>query len=142
MRSEERNDRVDVVTRGFLGLTAACARCHDHKYDPVSIKDYYALAGVFYNSPYHEYPLVEQAVVEHWRSKDKLVQAQQKRIAEFMKTEGQQLAQVLAYQAKDYMIGAWKVAGKPKMEVDQAANELKLDAEVLRRWLTFLEKPR
>ncbi|MBS1833334.1 MAG: DUF1549 domain-containing protein, partial [Acidobacteria bacterium] len=41
-RADERNDRVDVVTRGFMGLTAACARCHDHKYDPISQKDYYA----------------------------------------------------------------------------------------------------
>src|SRR5206468_11305363 len=35
-RANERNDRVDALTRGFLGLTVACARCHDHKYDPVS----------------------------------------------------------------------------------------------------------
>ncbi|HZZ81068.1 MAG TPA: PSD1 and planctomycete cytochrome C domain-containing protein [Gemmataceae bacterium] len=41
------DERVDVVTRGILGLTVACARCHDHKFDPISTRDYYALAGVF-----------------------------------------------------------------------------------------------
>jgi hypothetical protein len=41
------NDRIDVVTKGFLGLTVACARCHDHMFDPISQKDYYALHGVF-----------------------------------------------------------------------------------------------
>ncbi len=41
------NDRIDVVGRGFLGLTLACARCHDHKFDPVTTADYYALRGVF-----------------------------------------------------------------------------------------------
>jgi uncharacterized protein DUF1553/uncharacterized protein DUF1549/cytochrome c len=41
------NDRIDVVTRGLLGLTVACARCHDHKYDPIPTEDYYALYGVF-----------------------------------------------------------------------------------------------
>ena len=41
------NDRIDVVGRGFLGLTLACARCHDHKFDPVKQSDYYALRGVF-----------------------------------------------------------------------------------------------
>ncbi|MDB6070455.1 MAG: hypothetical protein JWL81_1626, partial [Verrucomicrobiales bacterium] len=41
------DERVDVVSRGVLGLTVACARCHDHKTDPVSTRDYYALAGVF-----------------------------------------------------------------------------------------------
>ena len=41
------NDRIDVVSRGFLGLTVACARCHDHKFDPIKTADYYALRGVF-----------------------------------------------------------------------------------------------
>lgn len=44
---EQAADRIDVVTRGLMGLTVTCARCHDHKYDPVTIADYYALYGVF-----------------------------------------------------------------------------------------------
>jgi hypothetical protein len=44
------DDRIDVVTRGLLGLTVACARCHDHKFDPIPSKDYYSLYGVFASS--------------------------------------------------------------------------------------------
>ncbi len=44
------DDRIDVVSRGLMGLTVACARCHDHKFDPISAKDYYALYGVFASS--------------------------------------------------------------------------------------------
>jgi hypothetical protein len=44
------DDRIDVVSRGFLGLTVTCARCHDHKYDPISMADYYSLYGVFASS--------------------------------------------------------------------------------------------
>jgi hypothetical protein len=44
------DDRIDVVTRGLLGLTVACARCHDHKYDPIPTADYYSLYGVFASS--------------------------------------------------------------------------------------------
>jgi hypothetical protein len=44
------NDRIDVVSRGMLGLTVSCARCHDHKYDPIPTDDYYSLYGVFANS--------------------------------------------------------------------------------------------
>jgi hypothetical protein len=44
---DEWDERIDVVTRGMLGLTVACARCHDHKFDPITSKDYYGLAGVF-----------------------------------------------------------------------------------------------
>ena len=44
------DDRIDVVTKGLMGLTAACARCHDHKFDPIPTKDYYALHGIFNSS--------------------------------------------------------------------------------------------
>jgi hypothetical protein len=55
------DDRIDVVTRGLLGLTVACARCHDHKYDPIPQKDYYSLYGVFASSEAPlELPLIER----------------------------------------------------------------------------------
>lgn len=41
------DEQIDVTTRAFLGLTASCARCHDHKFDPIPTRDYYALAGIF-----------------------------------------------------------------------------------------------
>ena len=44
------DDRIDVVTRGTMGLTVTCARCHDHKYDPIPTADYYSLYGVFISS--------------------------------------------------------------------------------------------
>jgi len=44
------DDRIDLVTRGLMGLTVACARCHDHKYEPVATADYYALHGIFASS--------------------------------------------------------------------------------------------
>ncbi len=45
--AEEWEERIDTVGRTFLGLTISCARCHDHKFDPIDSHDYYALAGVF-----------------------------------------------------------------------------------------------
>ena len=44
------DDRIDVVTRGLMGLTVTCARCHDHKFDPIPTRDYYSLHGVFASS--------------------------------------------------------------------------------------------
>ena len=41
------DEQIDVTTRAFLGLTVGCARCHDHKFDPIPARDYYALAGIF-----------------------------------------------------------------------------------------------
>ncbi|MGB0581723.1 MAG: DUF1553 domain-containing protein [Limisphaerales bacterium] len=40
------DEQIDVITRGFMGLSVSCARCHDHKFDPVPTKDYYSLAGI------------------------------------------------------------------------------------------------
>jgi hypothetical protein len=45
-------DTIDNVGRSFLGLTVSCARCHDHKFDPISAKDYYALYGIFHSTRY------------------------------------------------------------------------------------------
>lgn len=44
------DEQIDTVTRSILGLTVSCARCHDHKFDPIPIEDYYALAGIFHSS--------------------------------------------------------------------------------------------
>jgi hypothetical protein len=41
------DEQIDVFSQAFLGITAACARCHDHKFDPIPTRDYYALAGIF-----------------------------------------------------------------------------------------------
>ena len=61
--ADELDDRVDTLARGLLGLTVACARCHDHKFDPIPQRDYYSLAGVFASTAYREAPLVPEAVV-------------------------------------------------------------------------------
>ena len=50
MQNDIINDRIDVVCKGFLALTVTCARCHDHKFDPIPQRDYYSLHGVFSSS--------------------------------------------------------------------------------------------
>ncbi|MFP6612536.1 MAG: PSD1 and planctomycete cytochrome C domain-containing protein, partial [Pirellulales bacterium] len=57
VQADEWEDRVDTVTRGLLALTVACARCHDHKYDPFETEDYYALAGIFASTEMFNRPL-------------------------------------------------------------------------------------
>lgn len=56
--ADEWEERVDAVSRTFLGLTVACARCHDHKFDPISNEDYYALAGVFASTRMTDRPMI------------------------------------------------------------------------------------
>ncbi len=57
--SDDWDERVDAVSRGLLGMTVACARCHDHKFDPILTKDYYGLVGVFASTTRIERPLFD-----------------------------------------------------------------------------------
>jgi hypothetical protein len=57
--TDDWDERVDAVSRGLLGMTVACARCHDHKFDPILTKDYYGLAGVFASTMRAERPLFD-----------------------------------------------------------------------------------
>lgn len=82
------DDQIDVVTRGFLGLTVSCSRCHDHKFDPVPTADYYSLYGVFASSiePYDR-PRIEE-VSEQGKA--------------FEKEFGDKLAEVFALRQQHY----------------------------------------
>lgn len=88
--ADEWDERIDAVSRTFLGLTVACARCHDHKFDPITTSDYYALAGVFASTQFHEQPLVapDQAeVVLAVRNQIESLQARLKSLDEATKED-------------------------------------------------------
>jgi hypothetical protein len=53
-RADEVDNQIDVLSKTFLGLTVACARCHDHKFDPIPTADYYSLAGILHSTALHE----------------------------------------------------------------------------------------
>ena len=139
-RADERHDRVDVTTRGFLGLTVGCARCHDHKYDPVGTHDYYALAGIFNNTDYHEYVLGDAERAEAYEKDREFVEDMEESLGEYLRTESDQLARVLTMQASRYMMAAWRVTGKEQLPPDRAASRARVDLETLERWIRFLGK--
>ena len=139
-RADERHDRVDAVSRGFLGLTVACARCHDHKYDPIPTTDYYALAGVFLNTEYREYPQAPKSVVDEYKAAEKKIEKKQDLLGEYLGNETMQLAQTLAFQVSKYMVAAWRVTGEPKDDKAKVIESQKLDYELFDRYLRFLDK--
>jgi hypothetical protein len=72
-KAETLDDRVDTLTRGLMGLTVSCARCHDHRFDPYPQLDYYSLAGVLANTANFEHPLAPPEVVEAYDQVDRRI---------------------------------------------------------------------
>jgi hypothetical protein len=140
-RADERNERIDMISRGFLGLTVACARCHNHKYDPISQKDYYSLAGVFLNTTYAEYPTSSPSETAAWQKQQKKIDDLEEVLDKFIEQEGKLYAEVVAHKTAKYLVAAWRVSGEPKMKVAEAANEEKVDPELLEKWIKFLGRP-
>ena len=139
--ADERHDRVDVVTRGFLGLTVACARCHDHKYDPIPQTDYYSLAGVFLNTTYHEYPLVPKSVLDQYTRLQDEVDKKQEILQDMQKNLSTDLAETLALQISNYLNGVWEVTGPEKKDIADVVDSRKLDYELLARWIKYMARP-
>lgn len=84
-------DRIDTVSRGLMGVTVSCARCHDHKYDPISIEDYYSLYGVFRDSQRpDEFPTIASPLG---------AEPSPEQIADFEKTHAAEVAKLEAYEA-------------------------------------------
>ena len=88
-KSETLDDRVDTFSRAFLGLTVACARCHDHKFDPIPIQDYYSIAGVFQNTREGETKLVSEQELAAWNEARRPIDELNKNIAEAKKKKPQ-----------------------------------------------------
>jgi hypothetical protein len=89
--ADELDDRVDTVTRSLLGLTVSCARCHDHKFDPIPTIDYYALAAAYNGADWSQERILDSpekiAAADQWKKNvadrkaklDQLTQAEAKR---------------------------------------------------------------
>ena len=139
-RAEEWHDKTDTTTKALLGLTVGCARCHDHKYDPIPQKDYYRIAGMFASTSYHAYPLVGKDIVDEYDSKKKELDEREKQLKDFQDQLSELTARVLFSQTEKYMVGAWKFGSKKGNTIESIADQERLDPEILARWVAFLRK--
>ncbi len=83
--SETLDDRIDTLTRGLLGITGSCARCHDHKFDPIPQLDYYSLAGIFNNTSVRDQPLATAEVVQQFNDHQQQVKELTKQLGQIRK---------------------------------------------------------
>lgn len=142
-RNDDLDDQIDAVSRGLLGLTVACARCHDHKYDAIPTEDYYSLQGVFAScrEP-QELPLLvdAQASPEYQKYTEGLAPLQQA-LDDFTHQKHRELLDQSRRQAADYLarIAAAQadslLARLPFMSLDPKD----LRPRLVERWRRYLE---
>ena len=89
------DDRIDVTMRGFQGFTVACARCHDHKFDPIPTKDYYSLYGVFASSKEAELPISPAAISDPYMAHQKAANDKQNAARELVKSEVKRMRELI-----------------------------------------------
>jgi hypothetical protein len=98
--ADEWEERIDTVSRTFLGLTVACARCHHHKFDAITMQDYYALAGVFASCRIKERPTVDESLYAPVRTAKAEVAKHEAKVKELKKKKPQPKEEIDALSAK------------------------------------------
>lgn len=126
------DDRIDVVMRGTQALTVACARCHDHKFDPIPTRDYYALYGVFQSCA--------EVLVPCAGGEDAALTALVRKNRELMtKRREEQMARTRA-RAADYVAAQKELEKYPEEVFGQILDEKDLNPFIVHRWTAWLEK--
>ncbi|PYV20069.1 MAG: hypothetical protein DMG07_00260 [Acidobacteria bacterium] len=146
------DEQIDVTSRAFMGLTVACARCHDHKFDPIRTKDYYSLASIFastksfrnYGRPgavaYLYYAPLEREAYERRETQRKSMYAAEIEMERVLAEEEARAYARLRPRLADYLEAAWRIAREGARSSD-LASERKLDRAVLERWFRYLTQP-
>ena len=143
------DEQIDVTSRAFLGLTIACSRCHDHKFDPISTRDYYSLASIFASSKQlaklegtvsalYFAPLVPKDVADRYEAHQARIEDKQKEINDLLAGEGANYRDALAPHLADYMLAAARVY-RDGATAEQAAVEGHLDPAIVGRWAEYLK---
>jgi len=153
------DDQIDTIGRSFLGLTVACARCHDHKFDPISTADYYGLAGFFFSSriisdqgylshnpPRLKIPLAPRAEVEEHRRRMARVEEQDDKLQTAVEQQYTAFARSLLPKVADYLLASWeyrnRATGQAALSPEEFATRRGLHGFALHRWLDYLVGPR
>jgi hypothetical protein len=137
------DDRIDVVTRGLLGLTVSCARCHDHKFDPIPQRDYYSLYGVFASTveppvpPLFEPPPRTAA----YAAFDKELKVREKKLTDFVRQKHALLVGGARSRVAEYMLAAHALRNQPSTEEFMLiADGGDLNPTMLVRWKAYLDR--
>jgi mono/diheme cytochrome c family protein len=139
------DDRIDVVCRGLMGLTVSCARCHNHKFDPIPTKDYYSLYGVFASSVEPAPAIISPpSVSEPYLAHEKLLKDVEQQAGAVVKAQQNRLLLHFRSHVADYLLASVEgsgVRGQGSATASQgSAAGTDLNPRVLQRWQRYLRE--
>ncbi len=143
---EKIDDKIDVVTRGLMGLTVSCARCHNHKFDPIPTKDYYSFYTIFNNSREpKKLPLLDpKADLTKWdaevKAEETKVEAEVAKLRESRYPKLKELYRTAPEVAKSLRSVYEARALMKDDEIEKFAREKDYNAYLLKRWRVYLQK--
>ena len=133
------DDRIDVVTRGTMALTVGCARCHDHKYDPIPTRDYYSLYGVFQSCSERIEPIAQPAKQdEAFQKFSSELQKRRQKLSDIMTARRNETAKRLRERAGDYLAAQLELHKYPEEGFDQILAKTDLLPTFVRIWKDYL----
>ncbi|VTS04362.1 DUF1549 and DUF1553 domain-containing protein [Tuwongella immobilis] len=139
------DDRIDVVSRGMLGLTVSCARCHDHKYDPIPTADYYSLYGVFQASvePLHLPTIATEPTHRPYRIFAGELRRREQALTAFLEQKATALRRQSLERAADYLLAAQRALSQPRQDDFMfVADANDLNPTMILRWQRLLGRTR
>ncbi len=134
------DDRIDVVTRGTMGLTVQCARCHDHKYDPIPTADYYSLYGVFQISADELVQIEFPEKSDAFAAFEKEHQTRLKKLTSTLTARRAETATRVRARVTDYLLAQFELHKYPEEGFDQILTDKDLIPATVRRWQAYLEQ--
>lgn len=144
--ADELDDTIDTLTRGFMGLTVSCARCHDHKFDPIPTQDYYALAGIFNGRRYTDIPLADESVIKAYNGEQQVIKELESTHKSSLKVIGKELGREKLNQVSRYLQEGWRMTALKSQGVqishEDFAKKVGLHPHYARRFRDLLEESR
>ncbi|WP_435020780.1 PSD1 and planctomycete cytochrome C domain-containing protein [Tundrisphaera sp. TA3] len=135
------DDRIDVLTRGTMGMTVACARCHDHKYDPIPTADYYSLYGVFQNCTERLVPVAApETQDEAYAAFEKELDKRREAMRKGMEASRAEASKRVRARIPAYLMAQMDLSKIPQEGFDTVLGPDDLNPAFVRRWQAHLAR--
>ncbi|HEV8292524.1 MAG TPA: DUF1549 domain-containing protein, partial [Tepidisphaeraceae bacterium] len=138
------DDRIDVVSRGTMGLTVSCARCHDHKFDPIPTADYYSLYGIFASSTEPGDPPELGTIANNPKEREAFEKELKEKEAEVEKFKQRRFKELVGgsrtpQKLETHLLASLETSAGTREAFRDAATKYSLSRGMVERWYNYMK---